>query len=677
MNNPIRYSIVLTLSLVLMTQAFFLPVILSCLFLAVIFLFYIYSKRQKRISKVITFSIVCVALLSIFFSFKTFLGVEAGVSVLSTFLFAKALETKAKRDVIVLFNFALFVSASSFLYSQAAWMAALIFMCFMSCLIGLYRLQSTEFLSEKDEKISVIKDAQHVGKLIIFAIPFFILLFLFFPRLPPLWHIPIPDDSSVTGLSDTMSPGDIAKLSQSSELAFRIEGDMQQLPERSELYWRALVLDQYDGKTWTSNFMNQQPVQQADYKNLPTKMSYQYLPADARMKWVTALEKSYPQQNRYALRMDWSVVPFRPNARIAPISMQWIGDDPVNGMDNNISELIKSENLKTPSTDIQTRQFAQQLFNKSNKNQEQYIENVLNWYKSNGFVYTLSPGILGTNRVDEFLFQSRQGFCEHYASSFVMLMRYVGIPARIVVGYQGGQLSLDGETWEVRQLDAHAWAEVYLNNQWVRYDPTSIIVPERIYNGMQNMISANQGVLGDGQSQWKYQKFNLINTVRTWSDYLGYQWQSKVVGYDVEAQRNWFARIGLKNTDSAVIVLIFGIFTIVGGYFIALKFSQYRQRDPVLRAFHKMSNKLPSGYRKGISEPIPIWLKRVSNVLPKNHVAMFEKCIIAYEQYQYLDKNKKNDISELLNLVNSCADVLKKEQKNLFLKMKMNNINAP
>ncbi len=179
-------------------------------------------------------------------------------------------------------------------------MTVLVILCLISCLIGLYRIQKSAF-SDYASRHSSRQDAKHdlknVAKFIAYALPFFLLLFLFFPRLPPLWHVPIPDAKGVTGISDTMSPGDIAELSQSSALAFRIVGNMQQLPPRSKLYWRAMVLDQYDGRTWTSNFSNQQPVQAAQLQPEQVDFQYQYIAADPRAQWIMALEKSVPNQH--------------------------------------------------------------------------------------------------------------------------------------------------------------------------------------------------------------------------------------------------------------------------------------------------------------------------------------------------------------------------------------------
>ncbi len=406
-----------------------------------------YKNKTARISKVWTYGLTCCALASIYLSYKSLIGVEAGVALLSTFLFAKALESHTQRDLIILFNFALFVSASSFLYSQSMWMTVLVILCLISCLIGLYRIQKsafTDYASRHSSRQDAKHDLKNVAKFIAYALPFFLLLFLFFPRLPPLWHVPIPDAKGVTGISDTMSPGDIAELSQSSALAFRIVGNMQQLPPRSKLYWRAMVLDQYDGRTWTSNFSNQQPVQAAQLQPEQVDFQYQYITADPRVQWIMALEKSVPNQQGYILRRDWSMVPQRQNGRIQPIALQWVGesariqgDDAQNERYRRFSQRLNVQ-VQTQS-DPKAQQFALQMFAQSQQQPERYVQNILQWYRSNGFSYTLKPGTLGQNRVDEFLFQSKQGFCEHYASSFALLMRYVGIPARVVVGYQGGE----------------------------------------------------------------------------------------------------------------------------------------------------------------------------------------------------------------------------------------------
>lgn len=670
MNKSIKNSIILTLAIILITQSFFLPLVVFTLFFLIIFILYFsLLKPEKRTSKVITFTLVVSILAVIYFSYKSFIGIEAGVAVLTTFLFAKAMEIKAKRDVIILLNFALFVSASSFLYSQTLWMVVLVVLCLMSCLVGLYRLQISEFIQESSLEVSVLNDVRHVAKFIIYALPFFILLFLFFPRLPPLWHIPIPDNTQgVTGISETMSPGDIAQLSQSSALAFRIIGNMKDLPNQSELYWRGLVLDQYDGQQWTSNFINQQASLNNNFHKNNSYFEYQYLAADVRTKWVMSLEKSIPIQEKYILRTDWSVVPVRPNGRIQPVKMQWIGDASFHSKTDSVPNWIKSSNTHVQNQlDLQAQKFARQLFEKSKEDPRLYIQNLLKWYKENQFTYTLNPALLGHNRIDEFLFKSKQGFCEHYASSFVMLMRYVGIPARVVVGYQGGHLSPDGESWEVRQLDAHAWTEVLIAENWVRYDPTAMIAPDRIDNGMQSLIANNQRVFGEGQSEWKYQQFSLLNKLRVWSDYVTYQWQNKVVGYDVESQKRWFDRLGFNGTYTAILVLIFGILIVICVYLSWIYYLNFKRRDRVKWALNQLSKQLPEHLQKKLYESVVGWLNHVVTELNMNidDQNLVKEIIEKHQKYMYGFSKDEKDIQVLLKLINRCSNVFVQYKKSL------------
>lgn len=670
MNKSIKNSIILTLAIILITQSFFLPLVVSALFFLIIFILYFsLLKPEKRTSKVITFAFVVSILAVIYVSYKSFIGVEAGVAVLTTFLFAKAMEIKAKRDVIILLNFALFVSASSFLYSQTLWMAVLVVLCLMSCLVGLYRLQISEFIHESSLEVSVLSDVRHVAKFIIYALPFFILLFLFFPRLPPLWHIPIPDNTQgVTGISETMSPGDIAQLSQSSALAFRIIGNMKDLPNQSELYWRGLVLDQYDGQQWTSNFINQQASLNNKFHKNNSHFEYQYLAADVRTKWVMSLEKSIPIQEKYVLRTDWSVVPVRPNGRIQPVKMQWVGDAAFHSKTDSVPNWIKSSNTRVPNQlDLQAQKFARELFEKSKEDPRLYIQNLLKWYKENQFTYTLNPALLGHNRIDEFLFKSKQGFCEHYASSFVMLMRYVGIPARVVVGYQGGHLSPDGESWEVRQLDAHAWTEVLIAENWVRYDPTSMIAPDRIGNGMQSLIANNQRVFGEGRSEWKYQQFSLLNKLRVWSDYVTYQWQSKVVGYDVESQKRWFDRLGFNGTYTAILVLFFGTLIVICIYLSWICYLNFKRRDRVKWALNQLLRQLPDHLQKKSYESIVGWLNHVVAELNMNidDQDLVNEIIEKHQNYMYGFLKDEKDIQVLLKLINRCSNVFAQYKKSL------------
>lgn len=674
MHHSIQQSILLSLILILAAHMLFSPVTLSVIFAIMLLLLYRhYKKKTARISKVLTYGLTCCALISIYLSYKSLIGIEAGVALLCTFLFAKALESHTQRDLIILFNFALFVSASSFLYSQSMWMSVLVILCLISCFIGLYRIQKSAF-ADYTSRHSSSQDAKHdlknVGKFIAYALPFFLLLFLFFPRLPPLWHVPIPDAKGVTGMSDTMSPGDIAELSQSSALAFRIVGNMQQLPPRSKLYWRAMVLDQYDGRTWTSNFSNQQSVQAAQLQPEQIDFQYQYIAADPRIQWIMALEKSVPNQQGYILRRDWSIVPQRQNGRIQPITLQWVGESVDIQKNDAQSEryrrFVQRLNVQVQTqSDPKAQQFALQMFAQSQQQPERYVQNILQWYRNNGFSYTLKPGTLGQNRVDEFLFQSKQGFCEHYASSFALLMRYVGIPARVVVGYQGGELAPDGQSWEVRQQDAHAWTEVLLNQKWVRIDPTAIIAPQRIGDSMQNLLADDRAVLGTDTQMWQYQHSNFIRSLRVWSDYASYQWQSKVVGYDAESQRRWFGRLGLYSNYALVAVLVSSILIVLAGYFGWIFWKKRQQGSRVHRALDKFSKRLPAQLQKQDAETVSVWMQRLAAQVDENEQEAFKRLGACYQQYTYAPEHDPVSEQVFFDLLKTCADVLKKHRKDL------------
>ncbi|AYO54737.1 transglutaminase family protein [Acinetobacter wuhouensis] len=667
MNRSIQISILLALSLIWLAQVAFMPVALSILFLInLIGLgFYYYKYNQHTLidfPKYPKLIFAFLALVIIYFDAKTFLGVEAGTAVLSTFLFAKALETKNKRDFIILFNFALFVSASLFLHSQAFWMALLVLCCLISCLVGLYRVQTAHFDIQQSVFQSLKSDSLHIVKFIGLALPFFILLFMFFPRLPPLWQIPIPNNKATTGLSDTMSPGDIAELSQSSALAFRIIGDMQQLPKRDQLYWRALVLDHYDGITWTSDGANKQPKSLTNIQGQVDGFHYQYLATDPTQQWITGLDKSIPVEQRFNLHQDWSITPRRLVQRTQPIQLQWIGDQVRDVVDEKSAQFLFKNNLNYPqNSDRQAQQFALKMFQQSQSNPQIYIQNILNWYKQEKFIYTLSPGTLGNNRIDAFLFQSKQGFCEHYASSFVMLMRYVGIPARVVTGYQGGELAPDGQSWEVRQLDAHAWAEVYQDGQWHRIDPTAIIAPMRLNQGMQNMMRDNSAIFGDATySNLRLQQLSVLRTLRIWSDYASYQWQSKVVGYDADKQNSWMKKLGLDSSYSYGLVLIFGILGLLAVYWGISKFYHRQQLSAFEQIMLNFNQNLEPDYQKAESETFQQWMKRLSQ--HSGQQDCFEQANQIFQNIVYLPTQNQQDIQKFKFLLKECADALKQRK---------------
>lgn len=661
MTKAIYFCVLAALGLILIGQVSFIPVTLSGLW-GIVWLTLVWRYHKQKITPMpklllVAFTLVSVAL--IYIQYQSLLGVEAGVTFLTTCLFAKSLESKNTRDLLIVFNFALFVSASLLLYSQAFWMAIIVFGALLMCLMGLYRIQTDLFKQKNQTRNQLKQDIRQILKFVGIATPFFILLFMFFPRLPPLWAIPIQQNHATTGISDRMSPGDIAQLSQSSALAFRVIAPMYDLPGRPELYWRALVLDHYDGSTWSSSFDNQQ------LKRIPVssrRVSYQYLPADEQANWIMGLEYSIPQERYLQLYQDDSIRPSKLVKRNQSIHLLWLGQIAAEPVYLSRRQLELNTRFDQ-GRDRKAQQLAQALFEQNQRQPEKYLQSVLSWYRKNGFSYTLMPGTLSGDRIDQFLFSSRKGFCEHYASSFVMMMRYVGIPARVVTGYQGGQWAPDGQSWEVRQLDAHAWSEVYLDGKWQRVDPTAMIAPQRIDTGMQDYLAQDQSVWGDESKAWRLQQFKFLKNMRIWSDYLSYQWQSKVVGYDAEKQKNWLSRLGLDSSYAYVIVLVVGmgsILLIYGGWYW---WGQRGKQEQYQRLIIQFEKQLPQHLHKYPAETFHSWIQRIALLVEKQ--TPFEQVSVLYQKIVFLEQNDQLNIQEFKRLLKDCAIVIKQSQKNL------------
>ncbi|MEC7120886.1 MAG: DUF3488 and transglutaminase-like domain-containing protein, partial [Pseudomonadota bacterium] len=503
---------------------------------------HLYGRFELVVQLILFFG----GLLGVFFAFRTFLGVEAGVSFLMLCLIAKLLEVKARRDVYIVLTLALFVVSSGFLFSQSLVASVLALLGLLAILYAM--------IAQNDDGQGRIRSLFWIT---VQAVPLMVILFLFFPRFPPLWSVQIGAGQGQTGMSEEMSPGDIASLSQSAALAFRVffEG---QPPAKSDLYWRGLVLSQFDGRTWMPL-----PAQQTGHltawvgQRLPSWIdqslvvveqqprSYRMVMEPTQREWLFPLSLPYAtqQQPSVGLTREYTLKAASPIRRQQHLQFLQFQDVT---LDADLPDWLRRANLALPpQSNPLAQKFAQDLFQRMNANPERYAESILAWIRQQNFVYTLQPPLLSGHRVDQFLFETRRGFCEHYASAFVFLMRAAGVPARVVAGYQGGALGRDGESWEVRQRDAHAWTEIWLAGQgWVRIDPTAAIAPHRIEQGM-SAVTDDVRVFGEGAgAMFRQSQFQLLSQAREWADYAGYLWQRDVVGFDQDRQANklkdWF-----------------------------------------------------------------------------------------------------------------------------------------
>ena len=420
--------------------------------------------RLKRLYQVMQMLGFLLGLAGLSLTYGAAFGLDMGVGFLVLCLVSKLWELYKRRDAYVVLNLSLFVIAGLFLLDQGLVTTLQAVAATIIVLLAFITLND-------DSNTSGDGRMRTLGVLGVSALPLLVVLFLFFPRLPPLWSVQLSSSQATTGVSDSMSPGDIASLSQSTELAFRVEFT-QARPAQSELYWRGLVFSDFDGVTWRPNRRVQQQWQPGRQppnwlaRSLATATtktepkSYEITLEPTQQQWLFGLDYPLPQNKDTRLTSDFTLIKEEPVSeqlryevlRYAPMQI-----DPI------LDEVSRAANLTLPSAgNLQTQNLAKQLFAQSGSDPERYIQAIQRWINQTEFRYTLSPPPLDEDRIDSFLFETKAGFCEHYSSSFTFMMRAVGIPARVVAGYQGGEMSRGGNVWEVRQMDAHAWSEVWL-----------------------------------------------------------------------------------------------------------------------------------------------------------------------------------------------------------------------
>ncbi|MBI0426644.1 transglutaminaseTgpA domain-containing protein [Psychrobacter sp. NG27] len=489
-------------------------------------------------------------LLGLWLTYNTAFGLDMGVAFLVLCLVSKLWEMYKRRDAYVVLNLSLFVLAALFLMDQGL-------VTTLEVIVGAVVVLLAFIALNDDSNARGDGRLRTLGVLGVGALPLLVVLFLFFPRLPPLWSVQLSGQQATTGVSDSMSPGDFANLGQSTELAFRVEFAEGQPPQQ-DLYWRGLVFSDFDGVTWRpspkkSQWVAGSPppawVQNAfatvpdDVRSAPN--NYRMILEPTQQNWLFGLDYPFSQQQDITTTSDFTLLNNQPVTQ--QLSYEVAQFSPMN-IDPVLTEASRRENLALPNEgNPQSRALAKQLFAQSGSDPVRYIAAIEDWINQTDFRYTLSPPRLNNNRIDEFLFNTKAGFCEHYSSSFTFMLRAAGIPARVVAGYQGGEPSRNGNVWEVRQMDAHAWTEVWLEGQgWVRVDPTAFVAPERVEQGM-NAMTQQQGsaMFGDGASaQISYQQYQMLQTLRRLSDQASYYWQKDVVGYDQDTQADsllkWF-----------------------------------------------------------------------------------------------------------------------------------------
>ncbi|WP_374340140.1 DUF3488 and DUF4129 domain-containing transglutaminase family protein [Methyloversatilis sp.] len=483
--------------------------------------------------RVVKLLVVAACCAGVMLTFGRLFGREPGVALLALLLMLKLHELKSVRDghTVVLLGY--FMLLAVFLYTQTPAIAAVLFGAMVVITAALIALTGPPAPVRAQLRQSVWMLVQ--------ALPFMLVLFVLFPRVPgPLWGLPLDAFGARSGLSDSMSPGDISRLSLSGEIAFRARFDADPPPAR-ELYWRGPVLSTFDGRTWrqgeAARRLNDGPPHEVE----GGRIGYDVTLEPHGKNWLFALETVAGLPPGARVSDDWQVlgsevVRARRRDRFESVPAARPGRE-------EWSAYLDAARHLPPDGNPRARALARQLHLDAG-NDAETVDAALRLFRREAFVYTLTPPPLGEDGIDRFLFDSRRGFCEHYAGAFVFLMRAAGLPARVVTGYQGGERNeVDGFV-VVRQSDAHAWAEVWLEGEgWRRVDPTAAILPSRVERGLADLPAgepvpfvarADLGWLRDLRHRWE-----AANNA----------WNQWVLSYDQQKQRELLSRLGMAQPD--------------------------------------------------------------------------------------------------------------------------------
>lgn len=578
--------------------------------------------------------------LGVLATYRTINGLHPGSALLVVMMALKLLETKRARDLVVLLLIAYFLIFAGFLNNQSLiWGGYLLAVAWLT----------TAALQQATRAAAPLPARQVLalsGRLLVGAMPVMVILFMLFPRMPgPLWGIGLTESSATSGLSEEMSPGDITELGLSEEIAFRARFE-HTAPQASQLYWRTLVLDDFNGRTWRrSRPRGQLPLRDGQLEAGGAEVAYEIVMEPHGRHWVFALDVPLAAASDEVVQgADLRLASVRPVTERRSLSLV---SDLQARADRALSAGDREHYLQLPAgRNPRTRELAESL-RAQGLDDTQVISTLLQRFRDEPFYYTLLPPALGAHPVDEFLFETREGFCEHYASAFAMLLRAAGIPARVVLGYQGGEYNPLTGYHLVRQSDAHAWNEVWLpGTGWQRVDPVGAVAPYRVSQGLLGAMRAGEARAGRGAGslRWRRQAALVWDAANT-------LWNTRVVGYDDDSQRRLLERLGLTGDHARALVVLLALG--LGTFLLVLALLLGRgllpaRRDPLVAAWARLRARLARlGLHQQVGETPVTFATRVGHERPE----LADEAMRLARQYQRLRYEPGSDPGQVRSFV--------------------------
>lgn len=536
-------------------------------------------------------------------------SLEAAASLLILAFALKLIEMKGRRDAYLVIFLGYFIIATHFLFDQSMAIAAyqvVALTVMTAAMVALNQLAT---------RVRPLESLRMAGMLVLQALPLTIVLFLVFPRVAPLWSVPLPSASS-TGISDRMKPGDVARLTRSDELAFRVVFDGP-VPANRDLYWRGLTYSRFHEGTWSAGGLlpewerDEPPQPQPQARGI----AYEVLLQPTQSDWLYALEVPVPQTAGVTVARDYRLEapdPVMSVFRYRTVSYPDLSMDPV-----RLPDGLRIRETYYPQDDNpRLQRYADRVWSRTG-NAPEFVQAVLTDIRQEPFFYTLNPPTLGDHdSIDSFWFDTRRGFCTHYAGALVFMLRHRNVPARLVGGYQGGEVNPVTGHVVVRQYDAHAWVEYWHEGSgWRRVDPTSAVAPARIEEGLNAALSSEDRVSLSAMTNARFGGMAMLRDLLHWADSLEHRWNLWVVGYDTHLQAGLLKDLLGEVTPARVgAALLVGGAVGLGGVAVVLFWRRRPlRRHPAERAFARFCQRIAgAGWRRAPAESPRAFLTRMA-----------------------------------------------------------------